>query len=196
MSSDLANKINPDAEIASGVEKIEINESESKHQPIVVKYCETCHFPEEFCDFSHAILFKKVQSVVVEEKKEEKKEGEVKIEEVKTEAPAKVDKKKGKEQHILIELSKRGKKKHVTYVFNLEKFGLNLKDVAKVFSKKFACSSTVTKEDNGQEGITLTGEFGYEIVDFLVEKYPTIKPEMCKVKEPKQTGAGAPAEIK
>jgi density-regulated protein DRP1 len=151
-------------------------------QPIDVKYCDTCHFPLEYCENSHPILFKKVQVHV--EQPPEKKESE-KVEEVKTET--KPDKKKTqKDNFILIELSKRGKKKHVTYVFNLEKFGLNLKDVAKLFSKKFACSSTVTKEDNGQEGITLTGEFGYEIVDFLVEKFPTIKPEMCQVKEPKE----------
>ena len=74
-----------------------------------------------------------------------------------------------------------------SYVSNLEKYGLVLKDVAKLFSKKFACSSTVTKEDNGTECITLTGEFGYDIVDFLVEKFPAlIKPEMCKVMEPKK----------
>ncbi len=164
--------------LEEGVQNINL----SGPQPILVKYCETCHFPEEYCDYSHAILFKKapVQTETLPEKKEGEKPEEPKVE-------PKPDKKKpAKENFILIELSKRGKRKHVTYVFNLEKFGLNLKDVAKIFSKKFACSSTVTKEDNGQEGITLTGEFGYEIVDFLVEKFPTIKPEMCKVKEPKE----------
>jgi density-regulated protein len=189
MSSSTANKNDPEGEISLGVEKLDITNSDSKHEAIEVKYCETCHFPEEYCDFSHAILFKKAQPIV-EEKKEEKKESEAKTEEVKTEPTTKAEKKKAKESHILIELSKRGKKKHVTSVFNIEKFGLNLKDVAKLFSKKFACSSTVTKEDDGREGITLTGEFGYEIVDFLVEKFPTIKPEMCKVKEPKQSGGG------
>lgn len=163
-----------------------------KVEPAAVKYCEICHFPEEYCEISHVVLFKKQsQHIIVEEVKTEvptNKEGEGKTEEVKTEAKTetKVEKKKAKDNFILIELSKRGKRKHVTYVFNLEKFGLNLKDVAKLFSKKFACSSTVTKEDNGQEGITLTGEFGYEIVDYLIEKFPTIKPEMCKVKEPKE----------
>ena len=184
------NTNNLEGEISLGVEKLNVTNSDSKHEPIEVKYCETCHFPEEYCDFSHSILFKKVQPIV-EEKKEEKKETtEGKTEEVKPESTlsTKAEKKKAKESHILIELSKRGKKKHVTSVFNIEKFGLNLKDVAKLFSKKFACSSTVTKEDDGREGITLTGEFGYEIVDFLVEKFPTIKPDMCKVKEPKQSG--------
>ena len=150
------NKINTEGNIEvdvdtsiKGVEKLEIN-SEAKIEPIVVKYCESCHFPEEYCEYSHTLLLKKLNQIVEEPIKEEKKEGETKTEEAKTEA--KPDKKKSKEKtQILIELSKRGKKKHVTYVFNLEKFGLNMKDVAKLFSKKFACSSTVTKEDNGQE---------------------------------------------
>lgn len=75
---------------------------------------------------------------------------------------------------VIIEESKRGKKKHTTYVMNLEKFGINLKDSAKMFSKKFACSANVTKEDNGQEVITLTGEFMLEMRDYLLEKFGNI----------------------
>ena len=105
---------------------------------------------------------------------EEKKEGDDK--------EKKHKKKKEAPTMIVIEQAKRGKKKHTTYVSNLEKFGLVLKDVAKQFSKKFACSCTVTKEDNGTECITLTGEFADDVFDFLTTTFPNIKPENCQVK--------------
>ena len=77
---------------------------------------------------------------------------------------------------------KEEKKKHITYVTNLEKYGLVLKDVAKSLSKKLACSCTVTKEDNGTECITLTGEFADEIFDYLTNTYDNIKAENCQIK--------------
>jgi density-regulated protein len=94
--------------------------------------------------------------------KEDKKEDEKK---------EKKNKKQKTENKVIIEESKRSKKKHITYVSNLEKFGHNLKDMSKAFSKKFACSANVSKEDNGQEIITMTGEFAYELQSFLIEKY-------------------------
>lgn len=83
----------------------------------------------------------------------------------------KKEKKSKKENKVLLEESKRGKKKHTTYVFHLDSFGFNLKDISKLLSKKFACSATVTKE-NGQDCITLTGEFADEIKYFICEKFP------------------------
>jgi density-regulated protein DRP1 len=167
-------------------------------QPVIVTYCDTCRFPVEYCEYSHPVLYKK------EIKAEERKEQEVKNtdETKKTGGDSQVTtetttakpeekkpekEKKKKEAFIEIEVSKRGGKKHCTYVSNLEKHGLNMKDIAKLFSKKFACSSSVGKEDNGEEFVQLTGEFGYEIVDFLVEKFPgVVKPELCKIKEAKK----------
>ena len=53
-------------------------------------------------------------------------------------------------------------------------------------SKKFACSCTVTKEDSGKEIITLTGEFMYEVEEFLTEKFKELKPENFKMIETKK----------
>jgi density-regulated protein DRP1 len=166
-------------------------------QPIIVTYCETCRFPVEYCEYSHAVVFKK--EIKAEERKEKEGEGTETgatttgtTENVDTTAkpeekkPEKVEKKK-KEAYIEIEIKRTTGKKHATYVSNLERYGLNLKDTAKIFSKKFACSSSVAKEDNGQEYVQLTGEFGYDLINFLVEKFPgVIKAEMCKVKENKK----------
>ncbi len=165
-----------------GVENLKLD-GKNENEAVIVKYCDACKFPEEYCEYSHPLLFKKVQA---QPPVEQPKTEENKTEEAKPQQETKKAKKEKGDNLILIELSKRGKYKHVTHVFNMEKFGLNIKDVAKLFSKKFACSSTVTKEDNGKEGVTLTGEFGYEIVDYLTEKFPNIKPEMCQVKEPKE----------
>jgi len=175
----------------------------------VVKYCNICTFPEEFCEYSH-VLDKKIarEEKKSEEKTDEqevntKKEGgeggdkaektdkDDKIDEKKDKTDEKAedkkddkDKKKKKEDKSVIVVTnhKRSKKKVTTTVSNVEKFSLNMKDVAKLFSKKFACSSSVTKENNS-EFITLTGDFGTEIIDFLIEKFPQLKPNNFKFVE-------------
>ena len=154
------------------------------------------HCPKEYCEYSHPIVLKKINkdnnnnnadNNKEEDKKENDNENEEEIDtsekkkEDDNKKKNKKDKKKGNDK-ILIEQSKRGKKKHITYVTNLEKYGLVLKDVAKSLSKKLACSCTVTKEDNGTECITLTGEFADEIFDYLTNTYDNIKAENCQIK--------------
>ena len=167
-------------------------EKETLPEPKQVKYCEVCHFPVEYCEYSHSIVLKKVGDA--QEQKEEKKEEEAAKEEKKEEEG---DKDEGKEKEkekkqkkkkeaantVLIEQTKRGKKKHITYITNLEKFGYVLKDISKMFSKKFACSCTVTKEDNGVECITLTGEFADEVYDYIIDNLTNVKAENIMVKK-------------
>lgn len=169
----------------------------------IITYCEICTLPIEYCSIAHPIMIKRKdlsifgakQEEIKEESKEEIKKDEEKpktddeskkLEEAKTDENKKTDEEKKEEApkkkkvdvpRVVIEESKRGKKKHITYVMNLEKFGINLKDTSKLLSKKCACSATVTKEDNGQEVITLTGEFAVEIQEFLLLKFPTILKE-------------------
>lgn len=167
------------------------DEKEILPEPKQVKYCELCHFPIEYCEYSHSIVLKKVGDV--QEQKEEKKEEEVVKEEKKeeTEKEDTKDKEKEKKQKkkkeaantVLIEQTKRGKKKHITYITNLDKFGYVLKDISKMFSKKFACSCTVTKEDNGTECITLTGEFADEVYDYIIDNLTNVKAENIMVKK-------------
>lgn len=64
----------------------------------------------------------------------------------------------------------RSKRKHVTVVTGLESFGLDLKKMAKEFGKKFATGSSVTKKPSGGEEITIQGEVGDDLKDWLVEK--------------------------
>ena len=167
-------------EIKEGVAGITVEE---KVPQVIVTYCDTCRFPVEYCEYSHAVLFKK--EIKAEERKEQQQAAEGEKKEDAKPVEEKKEKKK-KEAIIEIEIKRTKGNKHATYVSNLDKFGLNLKDTAKLFSKKFACSSSVAKEDNGLEYVQLTGEFGYDLIDFLCEKNPNIKPEMCKVKENKK----------
>ena len=150
--------------------------------PKVVEYCKLCHFPIEYCKYTHKMLLKKIEEgdgEKEEKKDEEKKEGE----QGEKEDDKKKDKKKKKnENKVIIEQAKRGKKKHITYIMGLDKFGLVLKDVAKQLSKKMACSCTVTKEDNGEDSITLTGEFADDVKDFILENFKNIEEKNIQVK--------------
>ena len=140
-----------------------------------------CHFPLEYCKYTHQQLLKKIEEGEEEKKEEDKKEGEKEGEE--KEDDKKKDKKKKKvENKVIIEQTKRGKKKHITYIMGLDKFGLVLKDVAKQLSKKMACSCTVTKEDNGEDSITLTGEFADDVKDFILENFKNIEEKNIQVK--------------
>lgn len=190
-------------ELQINTEKLNDLDIEDKHnvpeiQPINVKYCEICRFPEEFCEYTHSIFAKGINNLAIQnlnEKKENEpkkeneenkpKEGDDKDKETAEKAKKEKKDKKADTKKVEIKVSKRGSKKYATHVFNLELFNLNLKDVAKLFSKKFACSSTVSKENN-KDCIVLTGEFTYEIVDFLKEKFPgIISEDNCHVSEAK-----------
>ena len=136
----------------------------------------------EYCKYTHTLILKPITDEA-DEKNEEKKEGEEEKKEGE-DNKKKDDKKKKKqpEKKIIIEQTKRGKKKHITYVLGLDKYGLVLKDVSKQLSKKLACSCTVTKEDNGEDSITLTGEFADDVLEFLTTNYPNIQNKDCQVK--------------
>ena len=121
-----------------------------------------------------------------EKKDEDKKEGEEDKKEGEENKKKDDKKKKKQENKIIIEQTRRGKKKHITYVLGLDKFGLVLKDVAKQLSKKLACSCTVTKEDNGEDSITLTGEFADDVLEFLTQTYPNIDSKNYQIKRDKK----------
>lgn len=54
--------------------------------------------------------------------------------------------------------AKRGQKKTICTVVGLHGYGCNLKDVAKLMSKKFACSAAVGDDDKYGECITIQGD--------------------------------------
>jgi translation initiation factor 1 (eIF-1/SUI1) len=61
----------------------------------------------------------------------------------------------GAPQAVKVYKSKRGNKKAICNVVGLQSYGVNLKDAAKLMSKKFACSATVANDEKYGECIQL-----------------------------------------
>ena len=74
-----------------------------------------------------------------DEKKRQKRGGKGQIKPKKKETEA--------EKKIVLSIAPRGKKKAVTVVQGLKTFGVDLKVASKFFSSKFACSSSITGDD-------------------------------------------------
>lgn len=84
--------------------------------------------------------------------------------------------KKQAEKKLEVFRSNRGKKKFVTVIIGMATFGVDLKDASKLFSKKFACSSSVT----GADEIVVQGDVKDEIIDLIPEKFPEIDADLIE----------------
>lgn len=96
---------------------------------------------------------------------------------------------------VVIELTSRNKKKHITCVRGLEAFGVDMSDAAKPMGKKFASGSAFQKGKHGQpDQIEIQGNFIEELPAFLLSKFK-IPEEACKIvdssKGGKKGGGGA-----
>eukprot|EP00457_Paulinella_chromatophora_P020423 gb/GEZN01022453.1/.p1 GENE.gb/GEZN01022453.1/~~gb/GEZN01022453.1/.p1 ORF type:complete len:100 (-),score=15.14 gb/GEZN01022453.1/:92-391(-) len=69
---------------------------------------------------------------------------------------------------VILSKNQRNRKKFLTVVSGIETTGLNPKVVAKKFSKKFACSSAVTKGAQGETEIQLQGDMMQDVAEFIV----------------------------
>ena len=78
------------------------------------------------------------------------------------------------EKKIILSIAPRGKKKAVTVVQGMRTFGIELKVASKFFSSKFACSSSVTGDDE----IVIQGDVKDELFDILPEKWPEIDEDL------------------
>ncbi|KAF0699301.1 Aste57867_10143 [Aphanomyces stellatus] len=80
--------------------------------------------------------------------------------------------------NVYVERFQRQKKKFVTVVAGLDEYkGIDIKDVAKRMGKKFACSASVNKLDNGKAQIQLQGDVQHDLPHWLVEEFEI--PEEC-----------------
>lgn len=166
--------------------------------PIQVSYCGNCSMPFEFCenypDYEgcKAWLAKNLpdqfekMSVGAgggggtgggaeggdgvegesDEKKRQKRGGKGMVKAKKKEADV--------EKRIVLSMAPRGKKKAVTVVQGMKTFGIDLKVASKFFSQKFACSSSVTGDDE----IVIQGDVKDELFDILPEKWPEIDEDL------------------
>lgn len=84
-------------------------------------------------------------------------------------APAKGRKKQSKE--VVMTVAQRNKRKCITTVAGLDLFDVSLPEVSKLFSKRFACGSTVTKNASLKDVVEVQGDVPAEIAEILVQKY-------------------------
>lgn len=83
--------------------------------------------------------------------------------------------KKGKKKvdegpaEVVISTVARTKKKNVTHVTGLARFGFKLTDTQKVFAKKFAAAASATQD---KDEIVIQGDVAITLSEFLVKQWP------------------------
>jgi density-regulated protein DRP1 len=81
----------------------------------------------------------------------------------------------------LIKRIERTKRKCVTTIYGLDIFGVDLKKAAKMFANRFACGSSVAKNNQGQDEIVVQGDFSDELLKMILNNWPNVSHDECKV---------------
>ena len=123
------------------------------------------NIPEQFERLNVAAAAAEAESDA-DEKKRQKRGGKGMMKPKKKEADI--------EKKIVLSIAPRGKKKAVTVVQGLKTFGIDLKVASKFFSQKFACSASVTGDDE----IVIQGDVKDDLYDILPEKWPEIDEDL------------------
>lgn len=71
------------------------------------------------------------------------------------------------DSEILVSKAQRKGRKLTTSVVGLHHYGINLKDMAKIMSKKFACGVAVADDDKHGECIHVQGDIHTRFLDFV-----------------------------
>lgn len=133
---------------------------------ISVQYCDQCTLPTEYCEFTDCAKKSAEGSNGDPEHKRQTRGGKAQGPKAKKQAEKKLE----------VFRSNRGKKKFVTVIVGMATFGVDLKEASKLFSKKFACSSSVT----GADEIVVQGDVKYELIDLIPEKFPEIDADLIE----------------
>lgn len=146
--------------IESGLENLMLN----------VEYCPDCSLPPEYCEFTDCSR-KPVEGTDSgnpndPDHKRQTRGGKALGPKAKKQA----------EKKMQVFRSNRGKKKFVTVIVGMGTFEVDLKEASKLFSKKFACSSSVT----GPDEIVVQGDVKYEIIELIPEKFPQIDADLIE----------------
>ncbi|KAF8956691.1 translation initiation factor SUI1 [Flammula alnicola] len=156
--------------------------------PVKVVYCAVCSFPLEYCEFGSSLtrckewlkeesqeLYDKYYSEEALQAKigtlsleaQTKLEKDTAKKEAKAEAKADAALKKKLASQVTIRRIERTKRKHVTAIFGLEAFSIDLKKAAKQLAGRFATGASVTKNAQGQDEIVVQGDVSDEIMEIL-----------------------------
>ncbi|KAG0791970.1 hypothetical protein G6F62_001461 [Rhizopus arrhizus] len=96
----------------------------------------------------------------------------VKDKSAKLEAKLEREIKKKMASRVIIKRNERNKRKCVTSIYGLDIFGVDLKKAAKMFANRFACGSSVAKNNQGQDEIVVQGDFSDELYQLILSNWP------------------------
>ncbi|RLN51243.1 hypothetical protein BBJ28_00015670 [Nothophytophthora sp. Chile5] len=86
---------------------------------------------------------------------------------------------------VTISKSSRKGRKRLTFVTGLEDFeGVNIKEASKNLGKRFACSSSLSKTDQGQQQIQLQGDCVIDLMEVLPEMFGVHEDQIIVIEEP------------
>ena len=83
---------------------------------------------------------------------------------------------------IRIYKTQRGGKKMICTVVGLQSYGINLKDMAKIMGKKFACGASVADDDKHGECIQIQGDVEERFIDMMEVELAKYKVTEDKIK--------------
>lgn len=143
--------------------------------PLVVEYDPITGVPSEFNEFlpkdceeykrwkatNEAALEGRVADLTLKDKHGN---------EIEKQLPGGKVKKKSKPE-VVIERAVRNKKKCITTVAGLDRFGIKLAEASKLFGKKFASGASVTKNATGGEEIDIQGDVLDGVAELVVKTY-------------------------
>ncbi|ORZ00927.1 translation initiation factor SUI1 [Syncephalastrum racemosum] len=132
-------------------------------EPREVVYCGICTMPVEYCEFSgtqgkckswlqknHEDLYDRIYG------------------------DGTVTEKVAQSSRVMVKRVERTKRKCITIVHGLEIFDVDLKKAAKMFANRFACGSSVAKNNQNQDEIVVQGDFSAEVEELILKTWPQV----------------------
>jgi density-regulated protein DRP1 len=102
-------------------------------------------------------------------------------------------KKKEAVRKVIVKRVDRNKKKHITTISGLDMFQVDLKKTAKKFASRFACGSSVTRNDaTNSDEITIQGDVVDEVIELICKDFPQITSDLIEkvIKKEKKAEEG------
>ncbi|KAI9593523.1 translation initiation factor SUI1 [Syncephalis fuscata] len=149
-----------------------------------VVYCEVCTLPPEYCEFGSTLT--KCQQWLKDHDEAwfEQLYGDAQVNDA--DAGGKAEKKpawggmgiskksKPPANRVIIKRIERNRRKHVTSIFGLHLFDVDLKKAAKMFANRFACGSSVTKNNQGKDEIVVQGDVTDDVRELILSTWPVV----------------------
>ncbi|SBT80775.1 translation initiation factor SUI1, putative [Plasmodium malariae] len=154
-------------------------QSKKKYEVVNVEYCQVCTMPYEYCEYGNAfneckeMNKEKFSYDIVSNNAESSSKRKTK------EAPQNTT------QKITIQRKTRARKKVVTVVTGLHQY-VKLEKIAKIFSRFYACGSSVIKgTDNNPDQIDIQGDVEHNIIDVIIKNCPELTEDCFVILPPK-----------